>query len=660
MDICLVNMPPAEVVRPSLGLSLLKSILVRDGFTAEVVYPNMWFMEYVGYRDFYHVVQTPPSQISLEWLFAQSAFPDNRTDPDTFFSLLRDRADEDEQESLETRIDRTQKVYPLIPGFIDWTAQAILKKEPRIVACTSVFQQHTASLALLRRVKELNPDIITMIGGANCETVMGKTTHECFPWVDFAVSGEADELISPLCREILDHGIEVPAARLPEGVYGPVHRKTGYPTVTGGDGYPRAVVDSINGLPFPDYDDFFEELGANIYRGSIISTLPIETSRGCWWGERSHCTFCGLNGSGMNYRSKSPEEVIAEIEHLSDKHNITRFEAVDNILDMNYFESVLPHFEKSEKTFNIFYETKANLKPYHVEQLRRSGIHWIQPGIESLHSKTLKLMGKGCASWQNVQLLKSCRQNGVSASWAIIANFPSEKDEWHDETAQWISLISHLPRGNLIGLRFDRYSLYHNNPESYGLKLQPVEMYRYVYPVPEEKLADLAYFFDSDEEFPLRGHLANHPIPHPNRPGLEKLRQIIHDLKKLDYEPKLLARRKGDTLEIEDTRPCAVAPLHIIGGDARRVLESCDEAPTKAGLYATLEKEDGFSEQKTDDTLEQLRSKKLILEIDRRVLSLALYDPVYELPEYAKFSLGTLLPPKEEADTAPRNDCAVA
>jgi len=660
VDICLVNMPPAEVIRPSLGLSLLKSILIRDGFTTEVVYPNMWFMEYVGYQDFYHVVQTPPSQLALEWLFAQAAFPDNKTNSDSFFATLLDRWDEDERKVLQDSLERIKRLQPLIPGFIDWTAQVILKKAPRIVACTTVFQQHTASLALLRRVKEINPDIITMMGGSNCETVMGKTTHECFPWVDFAVSGEADELISPLCRQILDNGTEIPAADLPEGVYGPVHRKTAYPTITGGDGYPRAVVDSIDGLPFPDYDDFFEELRTNIYRGSIISTLPIETSRGCWWGERSHCTFCGLNGSGMNYRSKSPESVIAEIEHLSDKHNITRFEAVDNILDMKYFETVLPYLEKSEKTFNVFYETKANLKSHHVEQLRRSGIHWIQPGIESLHSKTLKLMGKGCASWQNVQLLKSCRQNGVAVSWAIIANFPGEKDEWHDETAQWVSLISHLPRGSLIGLRFDRYSLYHNNPEAYGLKLTPVEMYNQVYPIPAEKLADLAYFFDSDEEFPIRGHLADRPIPHPNRPGLEKLRQIIQSLRKLDYEPKLLARQNGDILEIEDTRPCALAPLHTIKGDARRVLENCDDAPTTAGLYARLEKEAGFSKQKTDAALDELRSKKLILEIDRRVLSLPLYDPVYKLPEYAKLSLGVLLPPQKEPDTASLIDSAVA
>ena len=35
-----------------------------------------------------------------------------------------------------------------------------------------------------------------------------------------------------------------------------------------------------------------------------------ETARGCWWGERQHCTFCGLNGATMAFRSKTPERVL--------------------------------------------------------------------------------------------------------------------------------------------------------------------------------------------------------------------------------------------------------------------------------------------------------------------------------------------------------------
>lgn len=31
--------------------------------------------------------------------------------------------------------------------------------------------------------------------------------------------------------------------------------------------------------------------------------LLYEASLGCWWGEKHHCTFCGLNGTTMKFRA---------------------------------------------------------------------------------------------------------------------------------------------------------------------------------------------------------------------------------------------------------------------------------------------------------------------------------------------------------------------
>ncbi|MBD2131920.1 cobalamin B12-binding domain-containing protein [Sphaerospermopsis sp. FACHB-1094] len=93
---------------------------------------------------------------------------------------------------------------------IDRVARAVLELNPRIVSCSSTFQQNCASLALLRRIRELNPAIATIMGGANCEGEMGLTLHQAFDWVDFICSGEGDELFSALCQQILTHGRELP------------------------------------------------------------------------------------------------------------------------------------------------------------------------------------------------------------------------------------------------------------------------------------------------------------------------------------------------------------------------------------------------------------------------------------------------------------------
>ena len=45
-------------------------------------------------------------------------------------------------------------------------------------------------------------------------------------------------------------------------------------------------------------------------------TLLIETSRGCWWGERNHCTFCGLNGSSMSFDEMAPGRALELFDGL--------------------------------------------------------------------------------------------------------------------------------------------------------------------------------------------------------------------------------------------------------------------------------------------------------------------------------------------------------
>src|SRR5439155_26716252 len=112
---------------------------------------------------------------------------------------------------------------------------------------TSTFCQHSASLAILREIRRRDPTIVTMLGGANCEAVMGTTTHRNFEWVDYVVSGEAEDLIAPLCSVALEYGRQAPVDRLPYGVFAPHHRSVGYPILPG-RGAPRASVRDMNAI----------------------------------------------------------------------------------------------------------------------------------------------------------------------------------------------------------------------------------------------------------------------------------------------------------------------------------------------------------------------------------------------------------------------------
>jgi ribosomal peptide maturation radical SAM protein 1 len=456
VDVCLVSMPYASLTRPSIALGLLQAILADSGITATVAPANLWFAENVGLRRYELPASKSPSVfLSGEWSFAGAAFAD---DP------RRDAKDAEYLGQVHQASERHPVVWRGARGealtadllalraaagqFIDDTARRLLATGARVVGCTSTFEQHVASLALLRRVRELAPGVVTMLGGANCETVMGEATHRCFEWVDYVVSGEADGIVADLCRLALTHGRQAPPADLPRGVLGPRHRSAKTPS-PGQQQLPRALFGDLDSLPTPRFDDYFAALAASPLRTSVRPGLPLETSRGCWWGAVHQCTFCGLNGTSLGYRSKSPDRVLAELHKLQDRYQIGDFEAVDNILDMGYYKTLLPALADDGRQRRIFYEIKANLNRAQVQALVRAGVTWVQPGIESLHSDVLKLMDKGLQGWQNVQLLTRVSENSGSGfpgqfSGAFPAKRMTGMRTWRAGCPRW-SIFSRRP-----------------------------------------------------------------------------------------------------------------------------------------------------------------------------------------------------------------------
>lgn len=640
MDIVLVIMPKADVERPSIALGLLKAILARHDIPAKVLYGNLRYLEYFG-PDAYRLLGfARPEEALVDWLFSPVAFPEYDPPVEPYLDALCS------QNTMFRKADRSSLVARLLDlrrrsgEFIDWIADTVLSQKPRIVGCTSTFQQHVASLALLRRLRERDPQIVTMMGGGNCESIMGRTTHQNFPWVDYVASGESDGYIAELCGKILKHGRALAAAELPEGVFGPVHREAGYPSAPYGDGVPRAITASMEGMPTPDYDDYYQELDGSLYARHIIPGTPVEMARGCWWGAKHHCTFCGLNGHGMNYRSKRMESVLTDLDTLHARYRTTRFEVVDNIIEMDYFDTLLPALVESGRDYSFFFETKANLKKSQVELMSRAGVRWIQPGIEALHSEVLKLIRKGVTAIRNVQLLKWCQQYGIRVGWNMIAGFPGEEDAWYAEIAQWLPVIDHLQPCSLVALRYDRFSPYFNDALAYGLDLDPVRFYRHAYPLAPERLKDQVYFFE-DRAASLPPYLKEGPIP--GRPGLEALRDLVTLWvgRWKQKVPRLHARRQGGGLEITDTRACAPAPSLRLEGLAALVLDTCDAIMRPHQIAkACLAAGQQASAAEIDAAVQDLIDRRLLLALDGALLSLVLYDPVASLDPYLNEPMG--------------------
>ena len=635
----LVIPPYAPVEHPALGVGVLKAALTGAGIATSVSYLNLLHAEAIGLHRNLYVGSLAPTLIG-EWTFARAAFPDAARDDEGYFtlaySLLRARSSEIEVKAamrmlLESSDLRAAagEIREAAERLILDAADEIAERRPRIVGCSSVFQQHCASLALLRRVREIAPEIVTVLGGSNCEGPMGRANIESFPWLDFVVSGEADLSFPELCRQVLDHGPELGPAQVPRGVYARTAITGSGPgeeaAPEGRHPIVRGLVHDLDATPIPDLGDYFEQLDPLEIADFIEPSLLIETSRGCWWGEHSHCTFCGLNGTGMGYRSKSPERTVQEFEELARRHATRRFAAVDNILDMKYFDSVLPRLGAAGDPYVLFFETKANLTREHLRKLRAAGVHAIQPGIESLHDVPLSKMGKGNRVTTNLQLLKWCREVGIYVTWFILSGLPDDEDHWYAEMAELTPLLGHLcpPRGT-GDIQWHRFSPYYERASDFGLDLEPTRPSRFVYPLEGSALEDVNYSFDTLGAVPRRR-------PDPQRPGRERLDHAVR-LWQQEWETGrnvLVMTETLDGLRIDDTRGCATAPVHELQGLDADIYRACDTAQARSGLLRQLSR-NGQAPDWDATVLPRLQSlieRKLMITTGSHYLSLAHHPP---------------------------------
>jgi len=641
MDVCLVNMPYAGLERPSIGLGILEAYLKKDHRSFRSIYANLLFAEHIGLDAYYFIELSSNEDLLGEWTFGGLAFPEFSPDWNKYFDLFRDM-----NEVLKSKIIA---VRAKTDEFIASLSQQILSLNPRIVGCTSTFQQNCASLALLRKIKQMQPSVITMMGGANCEAQMGMAILKIAPWVDYIVSGEAEEIFSELLYRLLDDRLSPGTNKFPAGVL------TQHQLIGESQGFakkiaqvPRAVAVKMDNIPTPEYGSYFTALHMSGLRRFIRPGLLMETSRGCWWGAKHHCTFCGLNGEGMAFRSKSADRVVEEFNQLSIQYGIYDFEIVDNILDLQYLDSVMPRLARSQKKYKIFYETKSNLRRSQVEKLAKGGVTWIQPGIESLNDDFLKAIDKGVDAVQNVAMLKWCREFGIRVSWNVLFGAPGESDHWFQEMVGLFPLLFHLqPPQAITKIRFDRFSPYFNQQSRYNLDLVPSSAYSYVYPGEKDELKEIAYFFEDSSTASLKKPVGRDPLY--TSTAQKKLQELINSWALhfwgMAGRPLLCAVIKHTTLTIIDTRPIAIKRKYCFTGISAKLYSFCYEPVSKSTLLnkVRIEMNDqSIAWEAFSDHIDEFIQNKLLILISGKYLALALEGSIPEVPMVSEFPGGYL------------------
>jgi ribosomal peptide maturation radical SAM protein 1 len=605
-------MPFATAQIPSIQIGLLTSLAADVGWPADGFYFNIDLAAELG-SDRYEWLCQHRGEMTGEWLFSVAAFGDSGVSAsedylDAFPGECRwvdddNRAMQPGAARAELRRLREQ----VLPAYVDRCAARVDWSRYQVVGFTSTFQQTTASLALATRIKQASRDTIVVFGGANMEDPMGAEHLRAFPVVDYVVSGEADNVFPEMLHAL--------AERRPLMMPGVLGRHAGE-SFRG----EAAPVKNLDATPIPRYDDFFEQ--SRKAGLTPLFRLPIEGSRGCWWGQKHHCTFCGLNGQTMGYRHKSARRLLDEVHALSSAHGIRAFDAVDNILPTNYLHDVFDVLADQRLDYEFFFEVKSSIgRRDQLKRLSRGGVRSIQPGIESLSTHVLELMKKGSTMLDNVRLLKWARYYGIQVSWNLLCGFPGETIEDYKKQCEVLALISHLePPSGLKRIWLERFSPYFVERQHYPVhSVRALASYRYVFP-DHVKLDDLAYFFDYEMD---------NTLP-PD--ALTETQTLIEDWRNrwqdASTDDTLIFTRTSAALTVIDRRRRDKPLYYEIHGPMARIYESCIDTHRSADqIVAALGIEFGraaFTEAEVVAALTQYVNAGLMITDRGRYFALAL------------------------------------
>lgn len=482
-DALLIVPPYAMTNYQSLAVHVLQSVAERAGFSVKIFYANIHYAAFLG--ELYPRICDSGPYLLGERSFARAAWGLEE-------ERLYHRKIYDHKGTFGCSRN-PQILYPAPPPLTVEELREIDRRAGRwiaslresfkalrapLVGFTCSYEQINPSFALMRALKEEAPDKTTFLGGYAAEGIMAQGLASLDPRreiLDFIFSGEGEESFVRFLREHREEG-RLPPGRIVQG----------------------APLQDMDSLPLGDYSSYFTQLAAYLPEQARDGSaqIALESSRGCWWGEKSHCLFCGYADDRLRFRQKSPSRFLEELKGM-EGYGSRYAHMADLIMPRSHFEGVLPALAEEGAPWTLYYEQRAAWDREKLELMRRAGVLDNQPGIESLSSALLKLMGKGSSLARNLRFLREATAADIRLYWNVVWGFPGESAAEYREMAALIPLISHLiPPVGIFKLVLARFSPLHREPEKWGLReIRPLPAYYEVFPDWADR-ENLAYYFD--------------------------------------------------------------------------------------------------------------------------------------------------------------------
>ena len=604
--VALISMPTLSARFPSFQLALLKPTLERAGIPVQTFSLFMYFGTFAGWRISETLSDVYPCMAG-EWIWTKAAFGDF-ADNDRYFDIYRDNLEGICYKAGCTLDDLRRMRETTAPEFIDFCMDRIDWSRFGLIGFSVVFQQTLASVALAKALKQRYPHIPIMMGGATFEDDIAEEIMKGCPQVDYVHCGDADETLPTAIRRVY-------SGQSMQGMPGIMWRDND--RIAYGGRAPN--LQDMNKTPVPDFDEYFyarKQGGYHYHDDAQGVLLPIETGRGCWWGVKNHCTFCGLNRAGMEFRSKRVENVIQQLDELSRRYGILDFNAIDNIIEPEYIERLFGQLGDANADIRLHYEVRPSLSRAQLKHMRKGGLFSIQPGVESFSTHILKLMRKHTTGVRNLELIKWSTYYGINNLYNILLRFPGETAEDYRAQCEVISKIHHFQAPWAIAkARADRGSPMYTDPESQSIsRLVPSPCYDFLFPTDRFDLNRVSYYFE---------HEMNNTVADHQYTEIFEAVTVWQNHWNKRPRPYLRYKKGWATIQIEDGRNGSPHTATYTDEYAN-LYEYCADAHSRKEISAKFD-----DAPWVDGALEEFVHRDLMIHLDNRYLSLALPENPY-------------------------------
>ena len=321
----------------------------------------------------------------------------------------------------------------------------IKEYKPDIVGFNANAISYPKVQKILPLVKELNPKIITIIGGAH-PSAMPKAMLEENPCLDIAVIGEGE-------YTLLEIAEKVRGKKPLRGIEGTVVREKGKIIVNN----PRAYIANIDEIPFPARELLkppSEYRHTTIRRGKGI-LIPMITSRGCPF----KCAYCDQSVFTKGWRGHSADYIICEIKMLKEKYGAEVVSFEDDNFALSKERTIELCKKMIDQKLNVKWSGCIRIDRIDEEiisWMKKAGCWIIYVGIESDSPEMLKSINKNIIPSQIINALNIANKYGIDVYGSFIIGMPGDTVE---SIKRRVKFACKLP---LTGITFNLFTPYPN------------------------------------------------------------------------------------------------------------------------------------------------------------------------------------------------------